>query len=56
MTRREDDSKNWGGARPGSGRKSTGRTRRTLLATDEEWALILAYADKVRKKNKDINA
>jgi len=51
MTRREDDSKNWGGARTGSGRKPTGRKKRTLQATDDEWELILAYAAQVRKIN-----
>ena len=42
--------KKWGGKRPGAGRPVTGRTPRRLQATDEEWAFILAYADKVRAK------
>jgi len=52
MARRDDDSQNWGGAREGSGRQPTGRTARTLRATDDEWKLILAYADEVRGKKK----
>ena len=40
--------KQWGGKRPGAGRPVTGRTPRRLQATDEEWALIRAYADKAR--------
>ena len=40
----------WGGKRPGAGRPPTGRKARRLQATDEEWALILKYADEVRGK------
>ena len=41
-----------GGYRPGSGRKplEEPRKQRKLQATDAEWELILAYADKVRGK------
>lgn len=39
-----------GGKRPGAGRPVTGRKKRFLQATDEEWALILKDADEVRGK------
>lgn len=39
-----------GGKREGAGRPVTGRTKRFLQATDDEWALILKYADEVRGK------
>jgi len=41
-----------GGARPGSGRPTTGRKPRQLMATDPEWIKIREYADKIRGKNK----
>lgn len=39
-----------GGTRAGAGRPKTGRTQRKLQATNEEWELILEYADEVRGK------
>jgi len=39
-----------GGNRAGAGRPKTGRTQRKLQATNEEWELILEYADEVRSK------
>jgi len=44
--------KQWGGKRPGSGRPTTGRKPRQLMATDPEWIKIREYADKIRGKNK----
>lgn len=39
-----------GGTRAGAGRPKTGRSQRKLQATNEEWELILEYADEVRSK------
>jgi hypothetical protein len=39
-----------GGGPLGTGRPTTGRKQRKLQATDQEWELILKYADKVRGK------
>jgi len=49
LNKAEDNKKQRGGKRPGAGRPVTGRKKRFLQATDEEWALILKYADEVRK-------
>lgn len=40
--------KKHGGARPGSGRKPTGRVRRTLWVTDEELKKIREFLEKLR--------
>ena len=37
-----------GGYRPGSGRKPTGRTRRTFQLTDTEYAKLKGLLDKLR--------
>ena len=37
-----------GGYRPGSGRKPTGRTRRTLSLTDTEYAKLKELLDQLR--------
>jgi len=41
---------NWGGARPGAGRKPTGRVRKTLWLTTEEYLKIKELLTKWRKK------
>jgi len=40
--------KQHGGYRPGSGRKPTGRTRRTFQLTDEEYAKLKELLDQLR--------
>jgi len=42
--------KKMGGARPGSGRKPTGRTRKSFYLTDEEFEKIRALLIKWREK------
>lgn len=37
-----------GGSRPGAGRPHTGRKIHAVRATDEEWALIKAYAEELK--------
>jgi hypothetical protein len=39
-----------GGKRAGAGRPETDRKQRNIQASDAEWELIKAYADKVRGK------
>ena len=43
------DNNNRGGKRIGAGRKTSGRTQRTLRATDVEWELIKIYMQKIRE-------
>ena len=43
-------SPNWGGIRPGSGRKPTGRKARNIRLTDEEYKKLIPYIEKVRGK------
>lgn len=38
-----------GGFREGAGRPKSGRKVHTIRATDEEWTLIKAYAEQVKK-------
>lgn len=41
-------SKNWGGARIGAGRPSTGRKKRNFYITDAEYELIKQYLEQLR--------
>ena len=43
-------SKNWGGARIGAGRPSTGRKKRNFYITDAEHELIKQYLEQLREK------
>lgn len=40
----------WGGSRPGAGRPSTGRRKRTLYITDEEYRQITDHLETLRKE------
>jgi len=42
--------KYWGGPRPGAGRPSTGRRKRTLYITDEEYEKLKEYLEVLRKE------
>lgn len=42
--------KEWGGARPGAGRKPTGRTRKTFFLTEEEYIKVRELIKKWREK------
>ena len=46
----KNPSPNWGGARPGGGRKPTGRKPRNIRLTDEEYEKLIPYIEKVRGK------
>lgn len=37
--------KNWGGPRPGAGRPSTGRTKKTISLSPEAWSKLKENAD-----------
>jgi len=39
---------NWGGARPGAGRKPTGRLSKTFRVTEEEYQKLVKYLAKLR--------
>lgn len=41
-------SPNWGGARPGGGRKPTGRKPRLIRLTDEEYEKLKPFIKQVR--------
>ena len=40
----------WGGSRPGAGRPSTGRRKRTLYITDEEYQQLTEHLETLRKE------
>lgn len=40
----------WGGYRPGAGRPSTGRRKRTLYITDEEYDKLTEHIETLRKE------
>lgn len=40
----------WGGAREGAGRPSTGRRKRTVYVTDEEYSKIKELIEQLRQK------
>jgi len=44
----KNPSPNWGGARPGGGRKPTGRVRKVLYVTEDEFSKIKAFLQKLR--------
>lgn len=43
----------WGGYRPGSGRKPTGRKRQFIYVTDEEYVKVKKYIEGLRKDDKN---
>lgn len=49
-TKKENETKqSWGGKRPGAGRPSTGRKKRTLYITDEEYNKLKEYLQSLRQ-------
>lgn len=43
------DTSSWGGRREGAGRPATGRRKRTLYITDDEYDKVVKYIDELRK-------
>lgn len=45
----KDNPRQWGGKRPNSGRPSTGRKRRYMYITDEEYLKVKQLIKQLRK-------
>ena len=45
-------SPNWGGARPGGGRKPSGRTKRSIHLNDAEYAEVMELVNTLRAAGK----
>ena len=48
----KDPSPNWGGKRPGSGRAKTGRVRKFIYVTEEEFQHIKKLVEEMREVEK----
>ena len=46
----KDDCSTWGGKREGAGRPATGRKKRQVYVTDEEYAQIKQLIEQLRKE------
>ena len=47
---KNDNSPSWGGKRSGAGRPSTGRSKKQIYVTDEEYTEIKKLIDKLREE------
>ena len=55
-TKKENEIKqSWGGKRPGAGRPSTGRKKRTLYITDEEYNKLKEYLQSLRSESVEVD-